>query len=582
MAPDVSVVIPTHGRPTHLVRALESVLASATDRRVEVIVVDDNAPGSEDRERTWAALRPFASRADVRCVQHLHSRHGGAARNTGAACSEARWLAFLDDDDAFAPDKLERQLGALEAGGAEFAYTRTLWFRDGEPVGESTFAESGNLAEAVLTGESEFNSSTIVIDAGLFHRAGGFDESLRRNQDLDLYLRVFTTGAPIVCVDAPLTHVHTDSNANQLPYDAYETTRLAFLDRWATALPDEGARRRAEVAIAADLCWNALKQRRAGAALRRYVGHVLRPAFHRALLRRLRGFLRVNGYLPSPPAPQAPAPTPRGPTPPFSVLLSVYAGERAAWLAACLESLRAQTLLADEIVLVQDGPVGEELQAVIDAFRDALPLRVVPLPENRGLGQALQAGLEACRHDVVARMDADDLCVSERFATQLPRFADPGLAVCGAWIREIDPDSGSPLSERRTPVDDLAIRRACMRRNPFNHMTVVFRRSAVLAAGGYRELPWMEDWYLWTRMLARGVRCANVPAVLVEARTGAGMVARRAGPAYVRSEWRMMRERLRLRLTDPASAFAVFLIRAAPRLLPRRLLALAYRASRGA
>ena len=116
MAPDVSVVIPTHGRPTHLVRALESVLASATDRRVEVIVVDDNAPGSEDRERTWAALRPFASRADVRCVQHLHSRHGGAARNTGAACSEARWLAFLDDDDIVTANWIEEFRAAHETG----------------------------------------------------------------------------------------------------------------------------------------------------------------------------------------------------------------------------------------------------------------------------------------------------------------------------------------------------------------------------------------------------------------------------------------------------------------------------------
>ena len=138
-------------------------------------------------------------------------------------------------------------------------------------------------------------------------------------------------------------------------------------------------------------------------------------------------------------------------TPPFSVLMSLYAREQPEYLRQCLASLAAQTLPPNEIVLVYDGGLPESLETVVTSFSASLPLKIVRLPQNVGLGRALNAGLEACAHEWVCRMDTDDICHPERFERQLAFVASqPQIGVCGSQIDEFE----------HTPADAAHSRRA--------------------------------------------------------------------------------------------------------------------------
>jgi glycosyltransferase involved in cell wall biosynthesis len=221
----------------------------------------------------------------------------------------------------------------------------------------------------------------------------------------------------------------------------------------------------------------------------------------------------------------------------LSVLMSVYAKESAAFLRDCLKSLAAQTQPADELVLVEDGPVGDELRQVIELFRDRLTIRSVRLPSNEGLGEALRQGLAACRGEFIARMDADDICAPERFGRQLQFLEEhPEVEVVGSAIAEFDTDWMAPHSVRRLPACGEELLRMARMRTPLNHQTVMFRRDPVMAAGSYQSCHGFEDYHLWARMLVAGARLHNLAEPMVYARCGNGMQERRGGWDYMRRE----------------------------------------------
>jgi len=261
-----------------------------------------------------------------------------------------------------------------------------------------------------------------------------------------------------------------------------------------------------------------------------------------------------------------------------SVLMSLYHAEDPAFLDACLESLAMQTRQAQEIVLVLDGPVPVPHHQVIARWQPVLPLRLVSLPQNVGLGRALAVGMEHCSHELIMRMDTDDLCMPERIAVQVAYMAEhPDVQLSGAWIDEVDAATGRFLARRVVPEDGSAIRRWAVWRNPFNHMTVIFRKSAVLAAGGYRHQPGMEDYDLWLRMIGQHMDMCNLPEVIVSARVDAGFLGRRSGGRYLQAEWRLHKRKINDRLASPWLLRWVFACRAVTRLLPVSWLASIYR-----
>ncbi|MEG1954938.1 MAG: glycosyltransferase [Mucinivorans sp.] len=263
----------------------------------------------------------------------------------------------------------------------------------------------------------------------------------------------------------------------------------------------------------------------------------------------------------------------------FSVLLSVYSRERAEYMREALRSVFQQTSPPDEVILVKDGPLNEELDAVVDEFSRHYPMfKVVPLPYNVGLGMALNEGLKHCSYELVARMDTDDICVSNRFELQLNAFAQHSDAsIIGGWIDEFSTDPTIIEGSRKLPLtpDQLAI--FAKSKNPMNHMTVMFDKRAVIDAEGYQPFYLLEDYWLWGRMLSRGAKFYNIGQTLVLVRGGISMTARRGGWKYAKSEIRLQRQFLRLGFIGYITFVKNVTIRTTVRIMPNKLRTFVYK-----
>jgi len=254
---------------------------------------------------------------------------------------------------------------------------------------------------------------------------------------------------------------------------------------------------------------------------------------------------------------------------PFSLLVPVYDGDRPGYLRRAFRSaVHDQTIRPDQVIIVRDGPVRAELAECLDQLRASSPVPVtfVPLPRNGGLGPALDRGLAASNHDVVARMDADDVAMPHRFEVQVPLMA--GADIVGSGLLEFSGDTGEIVGQRVPPIGQERIARYARMHDPFNHPTVVYRRGAVLAAGGYGDLKLMEDYALFARMLQNGARAVNVAEPLVWYRVGETAFKRRGGAGLLRSELRLQREFRKNGFTSPAQYVRNVIVRGGYRLIP--------------
>lgn len=223
----------------------------------------------------------------------------------------------------------------------------------------------------------------------------------------------------------------------------------------------------------------------------------------------------------------------------YSVLMSLYEKENPEFLRVSLDSMLNQTILPDEIVLVEDGPLTGELQDVVNEYRDNNSdlLNIVVNEQNLGLGMSLNKGLKACKNELVARMDTDDIAVSNRCEKQINFFAsNPSVTIVGGQIAEFNTSPKEIIGRRVVPENDRDIKCFMRKRCPFNHMTVMFKKSDIMRAGNYKDWYWNEDYYLWIRLALKNYQFANLPDTLVYARTGADMYQRRGGAAYFKSE----------------------------------------------
>ena len=219
----------------------------------------------------------------------------------------------------------------------------------------------------------------------------------------------------------------------------------------------------------------------------------------------------------------------------LSVLMSLYIKEKPEYARACFESLLKQTIQADEWVIVEDGPLTVEMYMLLDKYQAEYPglIKRVPLKENQGLGVALGIGVPKCKNELIARMDTDDIAREDRFEKQLAEFEkNPSLDICGSQIDEFEDDINNIVAHRFVPLKDSDIKKYQKRRDAFNHMTVMFKKKAVINAGNYQSCPLMEDTYLWVRMIISGVTCINVDEALVFVRIGKGLYERRGGWKY--------------------------------------------------
>ncbi len=264
---------------------------------------------------------------------------------------------------------------------------------------------------------------------------------------------------------------------------------------------------------------------------------------------------------------------------PFSVLISVYQKENPVHFRQALRSIwHDQLLKPSEIVLIEDGPLTEELTAVIEAFSHEAPLKIVACKQNRGLGVVLAEGIHHCSCEWIARMDSDDIATPVRFLRQIDFIVkNPDIDIVGSSIAEFQDNPDIITSYRCPPLGTTAIGTFAKRRNPLNHMTVLFRKQAVTDAGNYQSFIGYEDYLLWVRMLMNGAKIANISEPLVWARIGNNMLARRHGIAFFKQEIKLQKKLKSIGFLTQREYLRNIILRATPRLLPEWGIKLVYK-----
>lgn len=216
--------------------------------------------------------------------------------------------------------------------------------------------------------------------------------------------------------------------------------------------------------------------------------------------------------------------------PKFSVLMSVYKKENPEYLDLALDSIERQTIKPSEVILVEDGPITNDLQKIIlnhkHLFGDGF--KVIKSPTNKGLGDALRLGTKYVSTNWIARMDSDDYSVPDRFEKQLNLISSrPNLAIVGGQVDEFSKSVNNIVGVRKVPTDPNLIYDFIKWRSPFNHPTVMINKKSLLQVGGYIKYGKLEDYYLWARIIKQGLEVANLPSSLVLMRVDNGMYKRR-------------------------------------------------------
>lgn len=262
----------------------------------------------------------------------------------------------------------------------------------------------------------------------------------------------------------------------------------------------------------------------------------------------------------------------------FSLLMSVYQYDDAKFFEQALRSIEANSVKPTDFVLVCDGVLTPELDEIIKDYTSRLLINVVRLPHNVGLGRALQTGINYCQYEWVARFDSDDICISDRFAKQVAYIKDnPNVDVVGGQTIEFVNDPNEKGARKKiVPTSHCQIDKYAKSRNPINHMTVMFNKSAVLEAGNYQHAPLYEDYDLWVRMLMKDFKFANIDDVLVYVRAGDNMYRRRGGVSYAQQEIKMQYSFYKLGFLSFLQLIKNLILRIPIRLIPSSIRGVIY------
>ena len=224
---------------------------------------------------------------------------------------------------------------------------------------------------------------------------------------------------------------------------------------------------------------------------------------------------------------------------PYSVCMSVYKNDNVDFVKIAIDSILSQTIPPSEIVLVIDGLIDADLQQLISVYQFAhnALLHVIPLKQNQGLGKALHIGVENTQYEYIARMDSDDIALPNRMELQLKYLREhPECDIVGGQIEEFIEKPSNIVGKRIVPLLNNDLHQFIKSRCPFNHMTVMFKKSTVMKVGNYLDWHYNEDYYLWIRMALLRCNFANLAETLVYVRVGEEMYQRRGGWKYFKSE----------------------------------------------
>lgn len=219
----------------------------------------------------------------------------------------------------------------------------------------------------------------------------------------------------------------------------------------------------------------------------------------------------------------------------FSVLMSVYKNDKAEYVKIAIESLLNQTRKPNQIVIIADGPISKELKELLQIYENNTIFDIHYREKNLGLGLTLNEGLNYCKYEYVARMDADDESLPNRFEKQINYLeSHHRIDVIGTNMYEYDEEMNNIISQKKVPETDKELKKYIKFRNPINHPTVIFKKDKVLNAGSYEDFPLFEDYYLWAKLVSKKCTFYNIQKPLYNFRGGNSMYERRGGKKYLK------------------------------------------------
>ena len=237
----------------------------------------------------------------------------------------------------------------------------------------------------------------------------------------------------------------------------------------------------------------------------------------------------------------------------YSVLIPVYCKEKAKNFDLALKSVFDQTYKSNDVVIVCDGPLTPDLDLVIEKYSRHDALSVIRLDSNRGLGVALNIGLEQCKNEIVMRADSDDYSLPKRAEIEMSYLINYNLDLVGSNIYEFVDSFEELKSSREVPYSRKDIKKFCKTRNPFNHPSVMFKKSVIQSVGGYVEFPYFEDYYLWARIISKQeYTYGNMNNVLVYMRIGDAddQLKRRFSKQAIKSSYDMIKKLKELKIVN--------------------------------
>lgn len=247
----------------------------------------------------------------------------------------------------------------------------------------------------------------------------------------------------------------------------------------------------------------------------------------------------------------------------FSVLMSVYKNDNSEYVKVAIDSLLNQTLLPSQIVIFEDGKVSKKLDDLLENYsKKHKIIEIYKREKNLGLGLTLNEGLNYCKYDYVARMDADDYCYPNRFEREIDYILNhPDVDVVGCNIEEYDEKLKNKLAMRVVPEQDEEIKKYMKKRNGINHMTVVYKKESVLQAGSYEDCPFFEDYYLWCKMIKNKCQFYNIQESLMKVRAGSDMTKRRGGKGYSKHIYNFEKKIYKMEFINRFQYFSNLIIR---------------------
>ena len=261
----------------------------------------------------------------------------------------------------------------------------------------------------------------------------------------------------------------------------------------------------------------------------------------------------------------------------FSVVMATYVGDHPPHVYLAAQSIFHQRRQPAELIIVVDGQVSVAHEKIFEDISELGNVCFIRNNVNVGPGQARHHGIMASSYDIVAIMDADDICLPERFEKQLAVLTKDGADIVGGWIVEFDDSSDDSTGTiRSVPETHEDILRLAKWRSPMNNVTIMFKKKAYVKAGGFANMRCFEDYDLFYRMLAQGTRFHNIPQVLVKVRSGLDMYKRRGGWQQIPVEAALLGRMRKAGFISCSEYLTNLFVRTAMRILPNSIRRLAY------